>query len=299
MNNWNFPDVSSVIFHGGDMPGDKISIGPSHTDRAERIVPYLADWLNKNPSPKKVITVYGGSGVGKSEIGSLLAYYLRETGFPTYLLSGDNYPLRIPEDNDKERLRIFRYGVLSALSWDPSFSNEQMKQLREIWEQNDDFGRHNETWSKFIDSGLSHLRNYLATDYEIDFSLINRIIRLFKLGEDIIPLKRMGREFNSIMMEPVDFSSTKILLVEWTHGNNPKLNGIDYSIFLSSTPEETQAHRRSRARDKGVDSPFVSMVLAVEQDILKTQIDSASLIVSLTGEILSSDDLKEKEYASE
>lgn len=55
-----------------------------------------------------VITVCGGSGVGKSEIASLLAHYFENMGVGCYTLSGDNYPHRIPVYNDAERLRIFR-----------------------------------------------------------------------------------------------------------------------------------------------------------------------------------------------
>jgi uridine kinase len=298
MNNWEFPVLTSQAYQGGDMPGDKINIGQSHISRAEKMIPPIKDWLKGETDDKIVLSVYGGSGVGKSEIGSLLAYYLRETGSPTYLLSGDNYPLRIPEDNDKERLRIFRHGVLSALSRDKSFSESKMNELKDIWDKNDDFENQGDYWNQFRDAGLKSLKAYLATENEIDFSLINHIIQQFKQGASTIPLKRMGRVFDSVFMEPVDFTSTRVLIIEWTHGNNPLLKGVDHSIFLYSTPEETLAHRRSRARDKNVDSPFVSMVLALEQDILMKQLDSASLIVSLKGEILSPKDLRRNAHDS-
>ncbi len=57
-----------------------------------------------------------------------------------------------------------------------------------------------------------------------------------------------------------------MLVIEWTHGNNPNLNGVDVPILLNSTPEETLAHRRARNRDGKTDSPFTTMVLAIEQD---------------------------------
>lgn len=289
MKNWKFPDISSVTLKGGDMPGDKIEIGMSHIKRAETIIPKLDEFLEGNTQEKVVISVYGGSGVGKSEIGSLLAYYLREAGHPTYLLSGDNYPYRVPEDNDRERLRVFRYGVLKAFSESNVFSRNGMSQLQEIWEQDSDFSRDKKFWEPFIDSGVQDLSNYLSTDSEVDFSLINWIVEQFKKGKGFIPLKRMGRAFDSVFMEPIDFSTIKVLIIEWTHGNNPLLNGVDYPIFLYSTPEETLAHRLSRARDKGVDSPFVSMVLEVEQKKLLKQLDNAKLIISLNGEILTKD----------
>ena len=37
---------------------------------------------------------------------SLLAHYLQQIGVGCYVLSGDNYPRRIPAQNDAERLRL-------------------------------------------------------------------------------------------------------------------------------------------------------------------------------------------------
>lgn len=290
MNKWKFPELNPDAFTGGDMPGDKIEIGPSHIKRAEIIIPELKRWLDNNPASKTVISVFGGSGVGKSEIGSLLAYYCRSRGIPAYLLSGDNYPLRIPEDNDKERLRVFRYGVLQALSESETFSAEMMKDLQKIWNNGDDFNQAGNDWEIFYDKGCDALKNYLGTEKEIDFSLVNRVISDFKKGKDKLILKRMGRCFNDVKMEAVDVSSTPILIIEWTHGNNPLLKNVDFPVFLYSTPRETLAHRLSRARDKGADSPFVSLVLSLEQAKLAEAGRKAKLIVGLEGNIISTDD---------
>ncbi len=61
--------------------------------------------LASSPHSRAVIAVCGGSGVGKSETGSLLAYGLNSVGVGSYVLSGDNYPRRIPSANDAERVR--------------------------------------------------------------------------------------------------------------------------------------------------------------------------------------------------
>ena len=76
------------------------------------------------------------------------------------------------------------------------------------------------------------------------------------------------------------------LIVEWTHGNNDLLTGVDIPILLNSTPEETLAHRRSRARDGATDSPFTMLVLALEQAKLHAQASKAKIIVSKSGELL-------------
>ncbi len=84
----------------GDMPGDKVEIGESHIAKAKTIFPILVKELSEkmeaNPYSRAVIAVCGGSGVGKSEIASLLSYMLETAGIGSYTLSGDNYPHRIP-----------------------------------------------------------------------------------------------------------------------------------------------------------------------------------------------------------
>ncbi|MBN2619371.1 MAG: hypothetical protein JXR64_13765 [Spirochaetales bacterium] len=235
-------EISSVTT--GDMPGDKVKIDESHIKRANVIFSHLLEKVKSSNNKKTVISVFGGSGVGKSEIGSLIAHYFKLEGFGTYVLSGDNYPHRIPMINDKERLEIYNK------------------------------------------NGREGLEKYLGTSNEIEFELINSIISDFKNGEKEIDLKRMGRTLDSIYFENVNFEKTDILVIEWTHGNNRLLNGVDFPIFLYSTPEETLQHRKSRARDNEVDSPFTKIVLEIEQNLLNSQYKNTELIISKNGEII-------------
>lgn len=112
------PEIPENIAHG-DMPGDQVQIGEDHIKKASLIFPKLLQMvlslLGERKEQKVVVTVCGGSGVGKSEIASLLSYYLKEFGIGSYTLSGDNYPRRIPAQNDAERLRVFRRGGRAAL----------------------------------------------------------------------------------------------------------------------------------------------------------------------------------------
>ena len=103
---WNLPPVPQNIPHG-DMPGDKICISGEHIAKAGVLYPRLREEMERLGQERVVVCVCGGSGVGKSEIASVLAYYLRQAGLGTYVLSGDNYPHRIPEDNDRERVRVY------------------------------------------------------------------------------------------------------------------------------------------------------------------------------------------------
>lgn len=94
----SIPDLQAVPT--GDMPGDRIRIIDQHVAKAQANFPRmwerLAPLLDERPHGRAVVAVHGGSGVGKSEIGSLLAYYLEHRGIGAYVLSGDNYPRRTP-----------------------------------------------------------------------------------------------------------------------------------------------------------------------------------------------------------
>ena len=80
-------------------------------------------------SGKIVISVFGGSGVGKSEIASLLAWYLNCAGIGSYVMSGDNYPRRIPMYNDAERLSTFRASGLKGLLEAGAYNEEVREKL--------------------------------------------------------------------------------------------------------------------------------------------------------------------------
>ena len=99
-------------------------------------------------------------------------------------------------------------------------------------------------------------------------------------------IKRMGREETELWYDPVDFSDKNIMIIEWTHGNNHNLQGVDIPVMLNSTPQETLEHRKSRNRDGATDSSFTTMVLEIEQEMLISQAPKAKLIMSKSGEIL-------------
>ena len=266
-DNWTAPPLPENIPHG-DMPGDKVKIEQRHVALANVIFPNLLremkerlekleglegfkevegdseDVLEGRSKFKFVVSVYGGSGVGKSEVASLLSYYFNQLQIGSYTLSGDNYPHRIPKENDAQRLRVFTEG------------------------------------------GEDGLRNYLGTDKEINFEEVSNIIKEFKNQKEQISLKRMGREPSELWYDGVDFSNINVLILEWTHGNNNNLQGVDFPIFLSSTPAETLAHRRARNRDGGVDSPFTTLVLNIEQKLLESQAGRAKMIVTKQGRVV-------------
>ena len=290
---WQPPEITGDIPHG-DMPGDKVEIGPGHIAKANVIfpalLPMLADTLKKSSNGRAVITVCGGSGVGKSETASLLTYYLQKLGVGSYTLSGDNYPRRIPMYNDAERERVFRVSGVRGMLAEGFYTAEAGAKLRELWLAETDADPKMVEQYPWLESyqkaGRQGLCGYLGTSVEQDFDELSGIVAQFKNGAEKIWLKRMGRTVDALWYDEVDFSGISVLIIEWTHGNSAGYRGVDIPILLNSTPAETREHRRSRNRDGKVDSAFTTMVLEIEQQLLAERAHAAKIIVSKSGELL-------------
>ena len=162
-----------------------------------------------------VISIYGGSGSGKTTLATALQQYFLNDGRGCYLLSGDDYPHRIPKRNDEEQLRVYK------------------------------------------EAGEDGLRGYLGTKKEIDFAQINEVLAAFHEGKDTITLRHLERKDGEISSEETDFSGISVLLLEWTHEGSGDLHGVDLSVFLESSPEETKERRIRRNRDENAASPFI------------------------------------------
>lgn len=286
--NSSFPAIPADLPHG-DMPGDKICVSAAHEAKAQTIYPLLKARLDAEPGKRFAVAVCGGSGVGKSEIASVLAWYLTQDGIGTYVLSGDNYPRRIPEDNDAERLRIYRCGGLRGLVARGLATESVTRELRALWANETDAGpaEAEQPWLQvYRKAGRRALTGYLGTKNEIDFDELSGILSDFHRGAQTLWLKRMGRERDELWYDAVDMESKRVLIVEWTHGNSDALEGIDLPILLNSTPAETLAHRKARNRDGKTDSAFTTMVLEIEQEKLESQARKAWLILSKQGEML-------------
>ncbi|MEG1752332.1 MAG: adenylylsulfate kinase [Christensenella sp.] len=296
---WIPPTVPENIAHG-DMPGDKVQINQTHIIKANTIfkelMPLLQKEAKQNPYGRVVVTVYGGSGVGKSEIASLLTYYLHAAGIEGYTLSGDNYPYRIPKYNDAERIRVFRAGGAQGLVTSGAYTSEISNTLIELQKSELDADSNKAAqypWlSIYQEEGRKALRGYLGTNCEENFAQLTEIVSQFKNGANKIWLKRMGREDTALWYENVDFTLIKVLVIEWTHGNSDYYQGVDIPILLNSTPQETQEHRKARGRDGKTDSAFTSMVLGLEQQLLQEQSHKAKIIVEKNGNIISYEDYR-------
>ncbi len=282
----------------GDMPGEHVNIAEGHIKKALVIFPILIkkidSALNTSTSDKIVVSICGGSGAGKSGIASVLSYLLNEEGLNSYVMSGDNYPRRIPAANDNERLHIFRQGGIRALRDAGILTPEIVSILRELQRDNRDaeptLSTEYEWFGQYIVNASGALKDYLGSPDEQDYDEVNSILSSFKAGADELWLKRMGRDEASLWYDRVNMKDKKILILEWTHGNSEYLRGVDIPVLLASTPQETLAYRLERGRDHGIDSPFTTIVLNLEQAILDSQVSRASIILTKSGNITSPED---------
>lgn len=285
-----FPTQVPPDIPHGDMPGDKIRIGEEHIRKAGTLFPRLLEELARTGKDKVVVSVYGGSGVGKSEIASLLAFGLREAGIGSYVISGDNYPRRIPLYNDAERVRVFRTAGLKGMVAEGVYSDGVGEILTQLWGEETDPDpalQGGYPWLEVYQRhGREALTEYLGTAAEQDFDELNAILSAFRSGASSCWLKRMGRTEEERWYSKVDFTGVEVLILEWTHGNSPFLTQVDIPVLLNSTPEETREHRRLRARDSKTDSPFTTMVLEIEQAKLDAQARTSRLAISKGGELL-------------
>lgn len=286
---WQFPAPIDDMPHG-DMPGDKVIVSEALVPHAQTLFKLLLKMMREKGDEKFVVSIFGGSGSGKSVTTSLLTYYLNDAGIKTYAMSGDNYPRRIPEYNDAERIAIFRSEGLKGLLKEGVYSTEVQKELSDLWKRETDSDpKECETrpWLKAYQAyGREGLKGYLGEEKEQDFAQVNWVLDAFKKGAQKIWLKRMGRTEDARWYDEVDFSDTDVLLLEWTHSGSEQVKGVDISICLRSTPEETKAYRLFRARDGKADSSFVTMVLEIEQEKLDHRMENADIILSKEGEVL-------------
>ena len=293
LNDWQAPEIIGDVPHG-DMPGDSVVIKDEHISKLRVLFPALKvmlyETLCASPYGRAVVSICGGSGVGKSETASLLSYELNRLGIGAYTMSGDNYPHRIPAQNDEERLRVFRHAGTRALACAGYLTPDMQDALRALWADGTDadpaFVNAMPWLEVYQKEGRCALSRYLGTELETDFAQVSELLSAFHQGAQSLMLKRMGRTPDALWYDCVNMCNTHVLVLEWTHGNSDLLHGVDIPILLNATPAETLAHRRARARDKGVDSPFTTMVLQLEHAKLEMQAHKARIILSRSNDLL-------------
>ena len=254
---------------------------------AERLFPLILEKTEERKEKKTVISVSGGSGVGKTGMAFLLQNMFEKQGKKSLIISGDNYPHRIPMYNDAERIARFRMSGLNGLITERLYTDEVKEKLLELQKAGRDAEEQEDMqWlSIYQKYGDKALTDYLGTDQELDYEAVSNLLMQFHGGTSQLLLRHMGRTPDDIWYDRMDVSDTDILILEWTHGNSACLQGVDVSVVLISTPEETLENRKKRNRDTAIDSPFVARVLSIEQKKINDGLDRADIIQDMHGRI--------------
>lgn len=254
---------------------------------AERLFPLILEKTEERKEKKTIISVSGGSGVGKTGMAFLLQNMFEKQGKKSLIISGDNYPHRIPMYNDAERIARFRMSGLNGLITEKLYTDEVKEKLLELQKAGRDAEEQEDMqWlSIYQKYGDKALTGYLGTDQELDYEAVSNLLMQFHGGTSQLLLRHMGRTPDDIWYDRRDVSDTDILILEWTHGNSAYLQGVDVSVVLISTPEETLENRKKRNRDTAIDSPFVARVLRIEQKKINDRLDQADIIQDMHGRI--------------
>ena len=254
---------------------------------AELLFPLIRKKTEERKEKKTVISVSGGSGVGKTGMAFLLQNMFEKQGKKSLIISGDNYPHRIPMYNDAERIARFRMFGLNGLITERLYTDEVKEKLLELQKAGRDAEEQEDMqWlSIYQKYGDKALTDYLGTDQELDYEAVSNLLMQFHGGTSQLLLRHMGRTPDDIWYDRRDVSDTDILILEWTHGNSACLQGVDVSVVLISTPEETLENRKKRNRDTAIDSPFVARVLRIEQKKIDDGLDRADIIQDMHGRI--------------
>lgn len=254
---------------------------------AERLFPLILEKTEERKEKKTIISVSGGSGVGKTGMAFLLQNMFEKQGKKSLIISGDNYPHRIPMYNDAERIARFRMSGLNGLITERLYTDEVKEKLLELQKAGRDAEEQEDMqWlSIYQKYGDKALTDYLGTDQELDYEAVSNLLMQFHGGTSQLLLRHMGRTPDDIWYDRMDVSDTDILILEWTHGNSACLQGVDVSVVLISTPEETLENRKKRNRDTAIDSPFVARVLRIEQKKINDGLDRADIIQDMHGRI--------------
>lgn len=216
---------------GGDMPGDMAHISAPVCRRVEKLLPHLVTKLEEKYGTdipaKLVIAVSGGSGSGKTSGAAALREALAMVGLKGYVLSGDNYPRRIPQHNDEERLTIFRSAGLKALLAAGEYTPERFADLQPLQKTGIDSDPRQcaaYPWMQiYQQGGRAALAGYLGRTAEQDYDALNAVLAQFRAGAPVLWLKRMGRKEWERWYEPKNFADVDVLLLEWTHAGSADL----------------------------------------------------------------------------
>lgn len=111
--------------------------------------------------------------------------------------------------------------------------------------------------------------------HEVRLDLLASHIADFRAGRDVPDAPRADHHADSFVTRRLDFATASVLVVEGTYVLT--LDDADARIFFEATHEETDERRRRRNRD--VDAPIMSRILAIEHEIIALQVRRADIVV--------------------
>jgi len=111
--------------------------------------------------------------------------------------------------------------------------------------------------------------------HEVNLALISEHIAAFRAGVSEVAGPLVDYPGNRFTTQTLSFADATVLVVEGTYVL--QLESIDVRVFLQATHHETEVRRKERNRD--IDDPFVTQVLAIEHDIISRQAAVADVMV--------------------
>ena len=111
--------------------------------------------------------------------------------------------------------------------------------------------------------------------HEVNMALIGSQIAAFRARENGVVAPLVDYPGNRFVTQTLDFSTVELLIVEGTYVL--QLDDLDVRIFLEATHEDTEERRRVRNRD--IDAPIVTQVLAIEHEIIARQRAVADVLI--------------------
>lgn len=278
MSRWTDLDFAALPETLPNAQGEDVRVMEGHVRLARLLLPALGKRLERTQEPV-VLSLFGGSGCGKTGTAAALAWALNTLGSKTVVVAGDGYPRRIPLYNDAERLSRFRSAGVSALVRSGLYSEETRAALSALRVSGQDADPKEADRYPFLRpyqaAGRSALEAYLGTAEEQDYDELNRLLADFHAGRPAF-VRCLGRTEDALHYRALE-AGAQVCILEWTHGGSALLSGVDIPVYLDSTPESTRRARRLRARDANTDSPFTTMVLEIEQAAIRSRIPFAAL----------------------
>lgn len=76
-------------------------------DSADELYKKITEIIAQEGQARTVISIFGGSASGKSTLAAALRMRFCQNHVGCYVMTGDDYPRRIPKRNDEERMRVY------------------------------------------------------------------------------------------------------------------------------------------------------------------------------------------------